>query len=111
MNEEEVAKAIEVKGEELAKSADEKFDAVADSLVKIEDLLKSVATADVVADLRKELEGSIADLASRVETVEATGAIKKSGDDAGVTPGEKIEKSDDGFWGDSILPAFVKDRK
>lgn len=111
MNEEEVAKAIEVKGEELAKSADEKFDAVADSLVKIEDLLKSVATADVVADLRKELEGSIADLASRVETVEATGAIKKSGDDAGVTSGEKIEKSDDGFWGDSILPAFVKDRK
>lgn len=111
MKDEDIAKAIEESGEKLAKSADEKFDAVGESLLKIEELLKSVATAEVVDELKKELEGSIAALVERVETVEATGAIKKSGDDAGVSTGEKIEKSDDGFWGDSILPAFVKDRK
>lgn len=110
MKEEDVTKAIDSVKEDLTKSVDEKFVQVGESLEKIAGLLEKVATAEAVEEVQKGLDAKIDELAARIEVVEKSGGVKKSGDDAG-DAGEKIEKSDDGFWGDSILPSFLTDQR
>lgn len=109
MNAEEIAKSLDEKAEELTKSFDEKLDQVGESLVKMTELLEKVATSESVDELKKELEAKVEELAGRIEAVETSGAVKKSGEEAG-DAGEKIEKSDEGFWGGNILPEFVTNR-
>jgi cation transport regulator ChaB len=109
MNADEVAEAITEASSELNKGVDSKFEQVGESLTKIQDLLEKVATSESVDELKKELEAKVEELAGRIEAVETSGAIKKSGEDAGKA-GEEIEKSDEGFWGGNILPEFVKSR-
>jgi cation transport regulator ChaB len=109
MNADEIAKLLDDKTEELTKDAESKFEQVGESLTKITDLLEKVATSESVDELKKELEAKVEELAGRIEAVETSGAIKKSGEDAGKA-GEEIEKSDEGFWGGNILPEFVKSR-
>lgn len=107
MNAEEIAKVVDSKAEELAKDVDGKFEQVGESLTKIADLLEKVATSESVDELKKDFEAKFEELAGRVDAVEKSGAVKKSGEEAGEA-GEKIEKSEDGFWGGNILPEFVK---
>lgn len=106
VNAEEVAKAIDEAGENLTKSVDEKFGQLGESLVKFEEILKGLATAEAVDEIKKGLEAQVEELKTELEAVKNSGAVKKSGDDAGVT-GETIEKSDDGLWSGSILPEFL----
>lgn len=110
MNAEEIAKAIDDKLDEskgdLEKSIDGKFEQVGESLEKIVAALEKVAKAESVEEIKKDLVSQIEGLATRLEVVENSGAVKKSGEDAGET-GEKIEKSDEGTWGGSILPEFL----
>jgi hypothetical protein len=108
MNAEEVTKAIDEKSDELVKSVDEKFTGVGEALVKIEELLKTLATAEVVEAVKAELVEKVEELTGRVETVEKSGGIKKSGEEGEQPEAEKIEKSEDGgLWGGTILPDFL----
>jgi predicted Holliday junction resolvase-like endonuclease len=109
MNADEIAKLLDDKTEELTKDAESKFEQVGESLTKITDLLEKVATSESVDELKKELEAKVEELAGRIEAVETSGAVKKSGEDAG-DAGEKIEKSDEGFWAGSLLPEFAQNR-
>ena len=109
MNEEEVTKAITEAGEELTKGIDGKFDQLGESLTKIAGLLEKVATAESVTELEKSFDEKVAELATRLDTVEKSGGVQKSGEEAGESS-EKIEKSDEGFWSDSILPEFLQNR-
>ena len=86
---------------------DEKFTGIGDSLVKIAEALEKVATAEAVESVKTELKTELDALVERVSTLENSGAVKKSGEDAGKT-GEELKKSDEGFWGDSILPDFLR---
>lgn len=111
MNEEEIAKAIDDKlvesNGELEKSIDGKFEQVGTSLEKIVAALEKVAKADEVEEIKKDLASQIEGLVTRLEVVENSGAVKKSGEDAGEGAGEKIEKTDEGLWSGSILPEFL----
>lgn len=114
MDTEELGKAIDEKvsatAEELSKSVDAKFTQVGESLSKIADLMEKVATTESVESVKKGLDESVTALAERVEALENSGAVKKSGDDAGAT-GEEIQKSEDGgLWAESILPGFLTNR-
>lgn len=107
MNEEEVTKAIaeatEAVSETLTKSVDDQFTQVGDSLKAIQELMEKAATSESLEDIKK----SLTDLEDRVKAVEESGAVKKSGDDAGAADDEdKIEKSE-GLWSGDILPAFM----
>lgn len=106
MNEEEVQKAIdEATGtvtETLTKSVDEQFTQVGESLKAIQELMEKAATSESLDDIKKSLE----ELESRVKSVEESGAVKKSGDDAGDASEDKIEKSE-GLWSGDILPEFM----
>lgn len=107
MNTEDVTKAISDAGEVLTKGVDDKFTAVGESLTKIAEALEKVATAEAVAEFKTELKTEIDALTERMTTLENSGAIKKSGEDAGKTGAEtKIEKGE-GFWGNNILPEFL----
>ena len=116
MNEEELQKAMDEKTdsvkEEITKSIDEKFNGVGESLIKIADMLEKVATADKVEEIEKSFDEKLTSLTDRIEALETSGAVKKSGDDAGKTTGEEnLEKSEDGgLWAESILPAFLAKR-
>lgn len=110
MDKEELTKAIDEKvsevSETLTKSADEKFEQIAESLKGIGEALEKVATGETVETLKSDLEAKFEALAERVDAIENSGAISKSGDDAGKTE-QKIEKGEQGFWGDSFLPEYA----
>lgn len=106
MKTEDVEKMLTEAGEELSKAVDGKFEQVGESLTKIAEALEKVATAEAVDTLKKELETQVETLTGRIEALETSGAVKKSGDDAGET-GETIEKSDEGFWAGALLPDYV----
>jgi len=101
-----VDEAIEAVKEEITKSADEKLGQIGESLVKITEALEKVATAEAVETVKTELKSELDALVERVEALENGGAVKKSGEDAG-NSGEKIEKSDEGFWSGSLLPEYL----
>jgi len=107
MNTEDVTKAIDEATDALTKSVDEKFTGIGDSLTKIAEALEKVATAEAVETVKTEIKTELDALVERVTTLENSGAVKKSGEDAGKT-GEKLEKSDEGFWGETILPEFLR---
>lgn len=98
----------EVVEETTEKSVDEneKFSEIGESLSKIAEALEKVATADAVESVKTELKSELDALVERVTALENGGAVKKSGEDAG-NSGEKIEKSDEGFWSGSLLPEFL----
>jgi cation transport regulator ChaB len=106
MEKEELTKAIDEKAEELTKSVDEKFAQVAESLTKVTELFEKVATAEAVEAIKSDIETKFEALESRIKAVEESGAVKKSGDDAGTT-GEELKKDEGGFWSGSLLPEFA----
>jgi cation transport regulator ChaB len=107
VNTEEVQTVVSEAVTELNKAVDGKFDEIGESLTKIAEALKSVATAEVVDELKKELEAKVDDALARIDALENSGATKKSADDAGKS-GESLEKQDTGLWSDSIVPEFLK---
>lgn len=109
METEELTKAVEAQvteiRESLEKAADEKFEQIAESLKAIAETLEKVATVEALESVKTELASELEAVNGRVKDIEDSGAIQKSGDDAGKT-GEKIEK-EEGFWGDSFLPEYA----
>jgi cation transport regulator ChaB len=106
MDEAKVKELLDEKEAELTKSVDGKFSEIGDSLTKISELLESVAKTEAIDELKKELEEKVDALAGRVETLETTGAVKKSGDK--VSSDETLEKDDKGLWADTIVPEFLR---
>lgn len=104
MNTEEVNGLVEAATGELSKSVDEKFEGIGEALTKIAEALETVAKSEDIDAIKAEMETRIEELAGRIEGLETTGAVKKSGD---VTE-ESLEKEDKGFWSDSIVPEFLK---
>lgn len=104
MNTEEVNDLVKAATEELSTSVDEKFTGIGDALTKIAEALETVAKSEDVESIKAEVQEQIEGLAGRIEALETTGAVKKSGD---VTE-ESLEKEDKGFWSDSIVPEFLK---
>lgn len=104
MNTEEVKGLVDAANEELTKSFDGKFTEIGDALTKIAEALETVAKSENLDELKAELQEQIEGLAGRVEAVETSGAVRKSGDVAE----ESLEKEDKGFWADSIVPEFLK---
>jgi cation transport regulator ChaB len=111
MNTEEVTKAIDEATasltEELTKSVDDKFAQVGDSLTKIAEALEKVATAEVVESIKGEVKAEIDALVERIVALEESGAVKKSGDEAGKTAKEEKMEKGEGFWSGSLLPDFL----
>lgn len=103
---EELTKAIDTAVEGLTKSSDEKFESFTASFDEIKGLFEKVAKLEDVDAFKTELSDAVTAIADRVEALEKSGAIKKSGDDVDAV--DKIEKSEDGFWSDSILPDFIR---
>ena len=106
MNEEDVKTLVDGASDELAKSVDGKFGEIGDSLTKISELLEAVAKTEALEELKKELEDKVEAIANRVETLETSGAVKKSGDKT--DDAEQLEKSDRGLWADAIVPEFLR---
>lgn len=105
MKEEDIKALVDGASEELAKSVDGKFGEIGDSLTKISELLESVAKTEALDELKKELDEKVAEIAGRVEALETSGAVKKSGDK---NSSEELEKSDKGLWADAIVPEFLR---
>lgn len=106
MNTEEVQALVESNTEELTKSFDGKFSEIGDALTKIAEALETVVKSDDIDSLKSELEGQVAELSSRIEALESTGAAKKSGDTE-----VSLEKDDKGLWSDSIVPEFIRKQR
>lgn len=105
MNTEDLTKAIDDVKEELTKDADSKFEQIGTSLTAIVEKLEKVATSEAIDTIKTELKADIDALTERLTTLENSGGIKKSGDEA--PKGDKLEKSDEGFWSGNILPDFL----
>lgn len=107
MDKTQVEELVNGAAEELNKSVDEKFVEVGASLTKITELLEGVAKSESVDELKKEIDEKISEISERVEALETTGAVKKSGD---TDSGETLEKSNDqeGLWADSLVPSFLR---
>lgn len=107
MNEELVKSEIATAVDEVAKATDAKFVEVTEALTKVSELLETLVKSDVLEEVKTSVTESIAALTTRLEAIEASGAVKKS---AEATGDETIEKSETstGLWADSIVPANLR---
>lgn len=108
MDEKLVKDAIDGAVDELNKVTEDKFTQIGESLTKIAEALEAVAKTEALDEVKVGLETTIADLTSRLEALENSGATQKSADEAAA--GEKLEKNDTGFWANNIVPEFAQAR-
>jgi hypothetical protein len=107
MNEELVKSEIAAAIATTTEATDAKFSEVTEALTKVSELLETLVKSDALDAVKTAVEESVAALATRIEAIEASGAVKKS---AEVTGEEVIEKSETstGLWSDSIVPANLR---
>jgi len=105
MDSEEFAKALEGFGADLNKTLKKKLSSMS------EELEKSNATSEAaLAELKDELTKKIEELSNRMDGIESSGAIKKSGEGDGAEKLEKSDEGDAGLWADAIVPSMIKER-
>lgn len=104
METEEIKTMVDEANGELEKSFDGKFTEIGEALTKIAEALETVAKSDALDELKTEVETQVAELSGRIETLETSGAVKKSGD----SDDESLKKENTGLWSDSIVPEFLK---